>query len=86
MSIQDSPVVAVGAMLPYGTFENGKLFLKMDGLSNGLYVHYDGTWMMVGKIINVEPMRFEVPTITASVSAPTVPEEQQYTIKTGGTY
>lgn len=84
MSIQNSPVVAVGPILPFGTFENGKLFLKMDGINNGLYVHFDGVWMMIGKIITTEPMRFEVP--LANVPMTTNIPEQKLTITYGGNF
>jgi hypothetical protein len=66
MSINNSPTVAIGSMLPFGNFENGKMFLKLDGIGDGLYVFFNGQWLMIGKITTSEPMRLEASTVAAA--------------------
>ncbi len=61
MSIQTSPVVAIGPIFPSGNIENGKLFLKIDGVNNGLYVCYNNNWLKIGKLTEVEPIVFNTP-------------------------
>ena len=68
MSIHNSPKVAIGPTLPHGNFENGTMFLKMDGVSNGLYVCFNSSWLLVGKILATEQMRFEPPLTAEPVS------------------
>ena len=82
MSINDSPTVAIGTTLPFGSFENGKLFLKLDGISDGLYVFFNSSWLLIGKITMSEQMRFSTPTVfepTTSIKAPN-------SIKFGGNF
>lgn len=54
MNITNSPVIATGKTLPQGIFENGKLFLKVDGVNDGLYVQYEGQWRKFAKLQAVE--------------------------------
>lgn len=62
MTTQNSPVVATGPILPSGKIENGKMFLKIDGVNNGLFVFYGGNWLKVGAVTGIEPMTFNIPT------------------------
>lgn len=73
MSNEKSAKVAVGTMLPYGECENGKLFLKLDGINDGLYVFMDGHWLMIGKITTSEPVRFAVSTVVSPKIKATTP-------------
>lgn len=46
-------IVSIGAFFPPGAQENGRLFLKLDGVNDGLYVYYNTRWLKLAKISSV---------------------------------
>lgn len=72
MANVNSATVGIGSVLPAGVIANGTLFLKIDGVNDGLYVFYNSTWLKVGKVTEVEPMAFNLP-INPSPNLTTAP-------------
>ena len=56
--------VAIGAFFPPGTQENGKLFLKLDGINDGLFVHFNNQWLKLSKVSSLSDGNFS-PAVTA---------------------